>query len=99
VFCYRAKKYIGAYVAALDGADAVVFTGGIGENAAPVRAQICDSLGSLGLRLDAARNDAAVGVEERISEPGATTAVWVIPTNESLLIAQDTTRLITGIRT
>lgn len=94
VFCYRIKKYIGAYFAALDGADAILFTGGIGENAAAVRAQVCDSLGALGVRLDPVRNQAAVGLEERISTPEASTAVWVIPTDESLLIARDTARLI-----
>jgi acetate kinase len=93
-FCYRVCKYIGAYYAAMDGADAVIFTGGIGENAAPVREKICHSLGSLGIRVHAAKNSAAVGAEGEISEERATTKVWVIPTNEELLIARDTLRVI-----
>jgi acetate kinase len=96
VFCYRVKKYIGAYFALLDGADAIIFTGGIGENAPPVRARICDSLTALGVRLDPARNEAARGVEAGISAAGQPVAVWVIPTNESLLIAQEAARLIGG---
>jgi acetate kinase len=90
------KKYIGAYFALLDGADAIIFTGGIGENAPPVRARICDSLTALGVRLDPARNEAARGVEAGISAAGQPVAVWVIPTNESLLIAQEAARLIGG---
>ncbi len=96
-FCYRAKKYIGAYFAAMDGADAVIFAGGIGENAAPVREKICQSLGSLGIRVDAAKNQAAIGVEREISEDTAPTKVWVIPTDEELLIARDTLRVILKI--
>lgn len=90
VFCYRVKKHIGAYFAALDGADAVVFTGGIGENAAPVRARICDSLGALGIAIDPGKNAAAGGREADISAEGARTRVWVIPTREELLIARET---------
>src|SRR5579863_348143 len=85
VFCYRVTKYIGAYFAAMDGADAVIFAGGIGENSPPVRAQICASLGALGVRLDADKNRQAAGVELEIGESGAPTRVWVIPTNEELL--------------
>jgi len=96
-FCYRVRKYIGAYFAALDGTDAVIFAGGIGENAAPVREKICQSLGSLGIRVDAAKNRAAGGVEREISEDGAPTKVWVIPTDEELLIARDTLRVILKI--
>ncbi|MGH9870211.1 MAG: acetate/propionate family kinase [Candidatus Polarisedimenticolia bacterium] len=95
VFCYRARKYIGAYVAALNGADAIVFTGGIGENAAAVRAQIMDGLDWLGLRLDLAKNEAMVnGAEGIISDPSSRAAVWVIPTNEELLIARDAYRAV-----
>ena len=90
VFCYRVKKYIGAYFAALNGAQALVFTGGIGAHAAPVRARICDSLDALGIRVDSQKNLAASGKEMDISAPGAATRVWVIPTNEELLIARET---------
>jgi acetate kinase len=97
VFCYRVRKYIGAYFAALDGADAVIFAGGIGENAAPVREAICQSLGSLGIRVDTAKNRAAGSPERDIGEDGASTKVWVIPTDEELLIARDTLRVILKI--
>jgi acetate kinase len=96
VFCYRARKYIGAYLAALNGADAVVFTGGIGENAPAVRAQILDGLDWLGLRMDPAKNEAMVnGAEGMISDPASRAALWVIPTNEELLIARDAFRAVT----
>ena len=98
LFSYRARKYVGAYLAALNGADAVVFTGGIGEHAAEVRAQICDGLSWLGISLDAAANARAVdGTEARISAAGARVAVWVIPTDEELLIARDTVRVVQGL--
>lgn len=81
----------------MDGADAVIFAGGIGENAAPVREKICQSLGSLGIRVNAAKNRAANGVDAGISEDDSPTKVWVIPTNEELLIARDTLRVILKI--
>ncbi|TPW21042.1 MAG: acetate kinase [Elusimicrobia bacterium] len=97
MFCARARKYIGAYLAAMGGADAVVFTGGIGENSAEVRARICKGLDWMGLTLDAARNKAmTAGKEGRISAEGARLAAWVIPTNEELLIARDTVRVVKG---
>jgi acetate kinase len=96
IFCYRARKYVGAYLAGMGGADAIVFAGGIGENAPEVRARICDGLGFLGLELDAARNAAAVGGREGpISASGSRLAAWVIPTDEELLIARDTVRVVT----
>lgn len=97
VFSYRVKKYLGAYLAALNGAEAIVFGGGIGENAPAVRARICDSLDSFGIRLDPGANTAAIGAEKLISPAGASPEVWVIPTNEELLIARDTLRCILGI--
>lgn len=97
LFCYRARKYIGAYLAALGGAQAVVFTGGIGENAAVVRAQICDGLAWLGLELDPTRNAGCVnGQEGRIDADGSRLEAWVIPTDEELLIARDSWRVVTG---
>ncbi len=97
IFCYRVRKYLGAYLAALGGADAIVFAGGIGENAPVVRARICGGLEWLGIQLDAAANSAAInGKESRIDAPGARAEVWVIPTDEELLIARDTHRVITG---
>jgi acetate kinase len=94
VFCYRIRKYIGAYYAVLNGADAVIFTGGIGENAPEIRRRVCESLDALGIRLDAQRNRAAVGREADLSAEDARTRVWVIPTNEELLIARETVRAL-----
>lgn len=97
VFCYRVKKYIGAYLAALNGADAILFAGGIGENAAEIRRRICDSLDNLGVRLDAAKNAAAIGAEQEIGAEGSGPSIWVVPTNEELLIARDTMCCIAGL--
>ncbi len=96
VFAYRIRKYIGAYAAVLPKLDAVIFTGGIGENAAPVRAKALDGLkANLGIALDAAKNDAAVGgAEADISAEGSAARVMVIPTNEERAIAADTYRLV-----
>jgi acetate kinase len=94
IFCYRVRKYIGAYMAALAGADAIVFTGGIGENAVEVRGEVCEGLQALGVILDPEKNRACRGAEEKISVAGSTSSVWVIPTNEELLIARDTVREI-----
>ena len=88
---------MGAYLAATGGADAVVFTGGIGENSAEVRARICAGLEWLGLELDPARNAAHTdGREGPITRDGARLAAYVIPTDEELLIARDTVRCVTG---
>jgi acetate kinase len=95
IFCYRVTKYIGAYLAAMNGADALVFAGGIGENAAVVRERICRELEWIGIRLDAARNAEMIGGREgRIDGEGSRLAVWVIPTDEELLIARDTVRVV-----
>jgi acetate kinase len=88
VFCYRARKYIGAYLAALGGADAVVFGGGIGENAPKVRARICRGLGQLGVSLDAEMNARTVGTEERISPPDSRIGVYVIPVDEGAVMVR-----------
>jgi acetate kinase len=97
IFCYRARKYIGAYLAAMNGADAIVFTGGIGENSTEVRALICGGLEWMGLELDTERNSAMTGgAEGIISRNGARLAAYVIPTNEELLIARDTIRCVRG---
>jgi acetate kinase len=96
LFCYRARKYLGAYLAALGGADAVVFTGGIGEHAPAVRAGICEGMGFLGLVVDPSRNAAAVGVEARISADGARLPAYVIPADEERMIALDCFTLLRG---
>ncbi len=96
VFCYRARKYIGAFLAAMGGADAIVFTGGIGENSSAVRERICEGLSWAGLTLDADKNKKAVGCEGIISSDSSRLAAYVIPTDEELLIARDTVRCILG---
>src|SRR5690349_14377732 len=97
IFCYRARKYIGSYLAAMNGADAIVFTGGIGENSAEIRARICGELNWLGVALAPDLN-AKHGVDQsgQISNEGSRVAVFVIPTNEELLIARDTMRVVSG---
>ena len=98
IFCYRARKYIGSYLAALDGADAIVFTGGIGENSAEVRRRICDGLGWLGIVVDENANNAIEGGREgRFDASGSRVELRVIPTDEELLIARDTWRVISGV--
>jgi acetate kinase len=95
IFCYRARKYIGAYLAAMNGADAVVFTGGIGENSPEVRARICDGLQWIGIELDQELNRSHTGGREGlISREGSRPSVYVIPTDEELLIARDTVRCV-----
>jgi len=87
VLVYSVQKYIGAYLAALEGADALVFSGGIGENSSTIRERICSAFGFLGLRLDPQANATAKG-EARISTPDSTLSVFVVPTNEELMVAQ-----------
>jgi acetate kinase len=96
VFCYRARKYIGAMLASMNGADAVVFTAGIGENAPHIRARICEGLEWVGLKLDPEKNQQVVGREGQITTDDSTLAAFAIPTNEELLIARDTVRCILG---
>src|SRR5262249_31911254 len=96
VFCYRARKYIGALLACMGGADAVIFTGGIGENSPEIRAKICAGLEWAGLTIDAEQNQKVIGAEARISIEPSRLAAYAIPTNEELLIARDTVRVIAG---
>ena len=96
VFSYRARKYIGAYLACMEGADAVVFTGGIGENSADIRGRICSGMEWAGLKVDKDRNEQAVGKEAQISTDDSKLKAYVIPTDEELLIARDTVRCIAG---
>jgi acetate kinase len=96
LFCYRVRKYIGAYLAAMNGADAIVFSGGIGENAPEIRARICEGLEFLGITLQASTNAALRAGEGRIDGPGSRVELWVIPTDEELLIARDTWRVVSG---
>src|SRR5205807_1343751 len=97
VFCYQIKRYIGMYIGVLNGADAIIFTGGIGENSPTIRAAACASMESIGIQIDKQKNEAAIGRDADISGADAKTKVWVIPTNEELLIARDTLRAILKI--
>ncbi len=91
---YEIKKYIGSYAAAMNGLDAVLFTGGIGENAYDVRAAVCKDMEFFGIKLDAKVNDGLRGKLTKISAADSKVEVWVVPTNEELLIARDTLALI-----
>ena len=92
-FAYEVAKYVGAYAAALNGLDVLTFTAGVGENDAATRAAVCEYLGYLGVKIDPERN-AKRGCENRISTDDSKVQVWVIPTNEELMIAQDTAELV-----
>jgi acetate kinase len=94
IFCYRVKKYIGSYLAALNGCDAIVFTGGIGENNKVVRARILQGLQSLGIHFDAGKNAACDGADSEISSAESLIKVFVIPTNEEVVIARDTFKCV-----
>jgi acetate kinase len=95
VFSYRVRKYIGAYMAVLGKVDALIFTGGIGENAAAVRELICRGLEPLGIYLDSKMNQAARG-QSTLSHPDSPVMIMVIPTNEELMIALDTFHITRG---
>ncbi len=91
---YEIKKYIGSYAAAMNGLDAVLFTGGIGENAYDIRAAVCKDMDFFGIKLDESVNDGLRGKLAKISAADSKVDVWVVPTNEELLIARDTLALI-----
>ena len=92
-FFYEVAKYIGAYTAALNGIDVLTFTAGVGENGPETRQAICDYLGFMGVKIDAEANKCR-GKERLISTPDSAVQVWVVPTNEELMIAQDTAELV-----
>ena len=91
IFCYRIKKYIGAYTAAMGGLDALVFTGGIGENATEVREEVCRNMDYLGIKLDTLKNESK---EQIISDSFSKVKIFRIPTNEELVIAMDTAKIV-----
>ena len=93
IFCYQIQKFIGSYAFAMDGLDAIIFTGGIGENAPDVRATACSNLDFFGIEIDNEANKVR-GELKKISSESSKVQVWVIPTNEELLIARDTLALI-----
>jgi acetate kinase len=94
VYCYRLKKYIGSYVAALGSLDALVFTAGVGENSPVVRSLTCQGMEGFGIALDTAKNETVIGREADISFSDAKVRTLVIPTNEELVIARDTERIV-----
>ena len=94
MFCYRIRKYIGAYAAAMNGVNIIVFTGGIGENSALVRAEVCNGLTFMGVDVDKSKNENTKGKETVISNSHSKVKVVVIPTNEELVIALDTEEIV-----
>lgn len=94
VFCYRIKKYISSYYGVLNGADGIVFTAGVGENSPTVREQSCANLDRLGIRIDPGLNNAASSSERFISPEDVPVKAMVIPTNEELMIARETVRIL-----
>ena len=92
-FAYEVKKYIGAYIAAMGGCDILTFTAGVGENSSSMRARICEGLECFGIKLDPELNELR-GDERKISAADSKVEVWVIPTNEELMIARDTLALV-----
>ncbi|MBU1936979.1 acetate kinase, partial [bacterium] len=94
LFCYRLKKYIAAYTGVLGGLDVLVFTGGIGENAFYIREKSLDTLGFLGVDVDKAKNRQPIHGDMDVSSSTSRVKVLVIPTNEELVIAEDTCRII-----
>lgn len=94
MYCYRIKKYIGAYAAAMGGCDIIVFTAGVGENQASMREDVCKNMEYLGLKLDVEKNKTIRGEEAIISTPDSKVTVCVIPTDEELMIATDTMNLL-----
>lgn len=93
IFVFRVKKYIGAYAAAMGGVDAIVFTAGLGENACPMRERVCEGLEFLGIELDKEKNNVNDGAKD-VSKDGSKVRIFVIPTNEELMIAMDTMNIV-----
>lgn len=94
VYCYRIKKYIAGYAAAMGGVDALVFTAGVGENSAMVRAKTCEDMEWMGISLDESRNTECQATETVISTADSKVQVLVVPTNEELVIARETKRIV-----
>ena len=98
MFCNKIKKYIGAYLAGMNGADAICFAGGIGENSAEIRRRVCTGLEVFGIELDEKLNNKAYGGKEMmISSKNSKIQVYVIPTNEELILARDTLRVVLNV--
>jgi len=97
MIAYIIKKYVGSYAAALDGVDALCFTGGIGENAALIREKVCSGLDYMGLNIDPTKNNKRSGEARDISTNGSRGRIFVIPTNEEYVIANDTYKIVSGL--
>jgi len=97
MFAYRIRKYIGAYIAILNGCDAICFSAGIGENSPHIRKMVCEDMDFLGIKLNEQANQLAIGKEMLISSDDSKIKVYVIPTNEELLFARDTVRVVLNI--
>ena len=95
IYQYRMRKYLGSYFAALNGADVLVFTGGVGENHFRTRKNVCDGLSFLGIKIDDKINNESLGVEALISTPDSSVKVVIIPTDEEYMIASDTMSIVT----
>ncbi|WP_288918170.1 acetate kinase [uncultured Prevotella sp.] len=98
MYNYRIKKYIGSYAAVLNGVDVIVFTAGVGENQASMREGATDGLDYLGVKLDKELNKTVHGTETKISAPDSKVDVWVVPTDEEIVIARDTKELVEGLK-
>ena len=96
-FAYEVAKYVGAYAAALNGIDVLTFTAGVGENDVNIRAAVCEYLGFMGVKIDPEKNNVR-GKEALISTPDSKVQVWVVPTNEELMIARDTAELVAAAK-
>ncbi len=97
MFAYRVKKYIGSYAAAMGGVDLILFTGGIGENGWDMRSAVCQDMEYLGVDFDFELNDKKRGVDLELTKPGSKTKVVMVTTNEELVIAQDTQRIVSNL--
>jgi acetate kinase len=96
LYCYRVRKYIGAYLAALGGADAVLFGGGVGENSPAVRAEILEGMQWCGIELDARLNNDTIGIERCVSAASGKINVWVVPVNEAAVLAREAIATLKG---
>lgn len=97
MFVYRVLKYIGAYSAAMGGVDLILFTGGIGENGYEMREKVCENLEYLGVDFDFEKNKDKRGVDLELTKPHSKTKVAMVTTNEELVIAQDTQKIVSSI--
>lgn len=95
---YQIKKFIGSYAAAMGGLDAVIFTGGIGENSVDLRREVCENMEFLGIKIDEAKNVEFNGKEQDISAKGTRVCTWIVPTNEELTIARDTVEIVNRLK-